>query len=208
MTVDIVEKARSRILSQDYCVESNTEILLAFPKVARELEIACHDVQNILSIKESKNLDLIGRIVNVRRPEVVIPLHVNSIGTKTAYCGGRKAYCQGPVYATEAGLSDHIYRMMIVCKILTNNTDCTIDDVKAVLVAFLSTSDVIVEDNEDMSFRIIFVGMLTETERYIIDEYKIIPTPQGVRMTDYVETALKLRLGKSFAVLGNRKAHL
>ena len=206
--MDIIEKALSRILSQDYCSDTNIDILMAFPRVARELELAVKDVQDILSINDSKNLDLIGRIVNVSRPEVIIPAKVRSIGTNYAHCGNRRARCTAPLYKAEPALSDHIFRMMIVCKILTNNTDCTIDDVKGVLVAFVSSSDVIVEDLEDMTFRIIFVGALSPTERYIIDEYKVIPTPQGVKMIEYFETALKLRLGKSFAVCGNRKAHL
>ena len=206
--VDIVEYVKDKALVQDYCITQNLDLLLVYPRIAQQIFDAAYDVQNILNVLQSKNLDLVGRIVDVERHEVVVPLSVRKIGTKSAVCGNKRANCYQPIYGSSTELSDHIFRMMIASKILTNNTDCTIDDVKDVLSAFISSSGVIVEDNQDMTMRLVFVGELSPAERYIIDAYDVIPRPQGVKFIGYEETAIKLRLGKSFAVVGNRKAHL
>tara|TARA_B100001063_G_C16779142_1_gene569418 strand:- start:30353 stop:31093 length:741 start_codon:yes stop_codon:yes gene_type:complete len=66
-----VDKAKTRILAQDRAYLKNVSFLTIIPEVAESAHQACLDIQDILSIDRSKNLDLIGRVVVQGRTVIV-----------------------------------------------------------------------------------------------------------------------------------------
>lgn len=206
--MNALQRAEKRIYRQDYCSQKNLDALLLYPKIGLQLDAALNDIRDILSIARSKDLDLVGRHVGVEREHERLVVNARAIGFPTAVCGHRRAYCKAPSWAAAKVESDRIYRMLLRAKIIQNTKDCTIEDIETTLAKIVSSSRIIVEDFQDMSFRVIFVGTLTEEEKRVIDKFQIIPKPSGVKLLGYLQTGLTLLLGKSFAVCGNKKAIL
>jgi len=201
-----IDKARTRIISQDREYEDNVSFLLAVPEVAGDIYQAAQDIQNILNIDESKNLDLIGRVVGVRRFHEDIPLSGRSLGNKACVMGNKYAMCKAATWDNAKNLSDEIYRMVLKSKVVKNNSDATIMDTERGVSSFVTSSNVRVIDGQDMTFRLVFIGLLSAVERYVIDNYDIIPRPSGVKFMGFTQTSLSPMMGKSFVCCGNRKA--
>lgn len=206
--MNTIERATTRILKQDFVSTNNIDKLLLYPTVGAELEQALNDIRQILSIDHSKDLDLIGRHVDVLREHERESVNARAIGYKTAVCGHKRAICKAPSWQASKVQSDRIYRMLLRAKIIHNTKDCSIADIETAVAKIVSSSRVIVEDMLDMTFRVIFVGRLSDEERRVIDKFEIIPRPDGVKLLGYRETGLTLLLNKSFACCGNRRANL
>ena len=82
-----VIKAKTRILAQDRQFDKNVAFLTIYPEAAQDMYQACLDIRNILNIDESKNLDLIGRVVGIGRIYEDNPITYHSVGDKRAHCG-------------------------------------------------------------------------------------------------------------------------
>ncbi|AUR88366.1 protein of unknown function DUF2612 [Vibrio phage 1.112.O._10N.286.46.B11] len=153
------EKAKTRILAQDRVYTKNVDFLTIMPKVAESTYQACLDIQDILSVGRSKNLDLIGRVV-VQDRTVIVDQEMTVVrfgvdGT-TVYADqsqyGRSQYGDGqysrPVkYSAnyragdrsarssaksikdDSGLSDEYYRHLLRAKISKNNSEATYDGI-------------------------------------------------------------------------------
>lgn len=201
-----VEKASTRILAQDRQFSKNFQFLTIYPKVAISIYQAAQDIKNILNIDESKDLDLIGRILNIRRLHEDKPLNGRSLGNKRCVVGNKYAMCKAATWDQAKDLSDQIYRLVLKSKVIKNTSRATIMDIERGVASFVTSSNVHILDNQDMSFRIKFIGQLSEVERYVIDTYDIIPRPQGVKFAGFTQTSLSPMLGKSFVVCGNKKA--
>ncbi|WPH64011.1 DUF2612 domain-containing protein [Vibrio phage vB_VpP_1] len=201
-----LEKASTRVLAQDRQFSKNFQFLTIYPRVAGDLYQAAQDIKNILNIDESKDLDLIGRILGVRRFFEDKPLKGRSIGNKKCVVGNKYAMCSPAKWSDSPDLSDQIYRAVLKAKVIKNTSRATLADIERGVASFVSSSNVHVIDDQDMSFRIVFIGALTEVEKYVIDNYDIIPRPQGVEFAGFTQTELSPMLGKSFMVCGNRKA--
>lgn len=201
-----LEKASTRVLAQDRQFSKNFQFLTIYPRVAGDLYQAAQDIKNILNIDESKDLDLIGRVLGVRRFFEDKPLKGRSLGNKSCVMGNKYAMCSPVSWSDSKDLSDQVYRMVLKSKVIKNTSRATIMDIERGVASFVKSSNVHVIDEQDMSFRIAFIGELTEVEKYVIDNYDIIPRPQGVKFSGYTQTALQPMLGKSFMVCGNKKA--
>lgn len=201
-----VDKAKTRIYAQDRCYPENVEFLTIYPKVSQDLYQAAYDIQNILNIDESKDLDLIGRVVGIGRIYESNPIKYHSIGYKASVCGNKYAQCHNISWDNAPDLANEYYRKILKAKVIKNNSEVTIPDIERGVRTFVSSSNVNVVDHQDMTFSIIFIGRLTEIERDVIKSYDVIPRPAGVEFLGYTETAISARLGKSFAVCGNRMA--
>ena len=201
-----LEKAKTRILAQDRPYQKNVDFLSIYPKVAEDLHQAFLDIQNILNIDESKDLDLIGRVVGIGRIYEDKPISYRSVGNEKANCGNSYAMCHPVSWGSAPDLADKYYRKILKAKVVKNNSDVTIPDIERGVKSFVSSSNVHVIDNQDMTFNLVFIGALTDIERDVIKSYDVIPRPAGVEFAGYTETAISARLGKSFAVCGNRLA--
>jgi hypothetical protein len=153
------EKAKTRILAQDRVYPKNVAFLTIMPKVSESAYQACLDIQDILSIDRSKNLNLIGRVV-VQDRTVIVDQEMSVVrfgvdGT-TVYAGqsqyGRSQYGNAqysiPVSVRvnarsgdqsarssaksikdDSGLSDEYYRHLLRAKISKNNSEATYDGI-------------------------------------------------------------------------------
>lgn len=200
------EKANTRIVTQDRYNQANRDFLTIYPRVSGEQWQALRDLQNILNIDESKDLDLIGRHVGVSREHERTPLSARSIGNIKARCGNSYAMCKAATWEQAKDLSDEIYRLVLKSKVVKNTSDATIMDVEEGVLSFITSTNVHVIDNQDMTFSLIFIGQISDVERYVIDNYDLIPRPQGAEFLGFTQTALSPRIGKSFAVCGNKLA--
>lgn len=201
-----VEKASTRVLAQDRQFNKNFQFLTIYPRVAMSMYQAAQDIKNILNIDKSKDLDLIGRVVGVRRLHEEKPLNGRSLGNKRCVVGNKYAMCKAATWDQAKDLSDEIYRMVLKSKVIKNTSRATLMDIERGVSSFVKSSNVHVIDEQDMSFRLKFIGQMSPVERYVIDNYDIIPRPQGVKFLGFTQTALSPMLGKSFVVCGNRKA--
>lgn len=201
-----VEKASTRVLAQDRQFNKNFQFLTIYPEVAMSMYQAAQDIKNILNIDEPKDLDLIGRVLGIRRTHEEKPLNGRSIGNKKCVVGNKYAMCKAATWDQAKDLSDQIYRMVLKSKVIKNNSRATLMDIERGVASFVTSSNVHVIDEQDMTFRLIFIGQLSTVERYVIDNYDIIPRPQGVKFSGFTQTALSPMLGKSFMVCGNTKA--
>ena len=201
-----LEKAKTRILDQDDQPEKNVKFLSIYPELSSDLYQTLLDIQNILNIDESKDLDLIGRIIGVERKHEERVLNGNSIGYEDAICGNDYAICEAIDWSQATDLSNEIYKMILKSKVIKNHSDTTISDIELGVSQLIQSSDVIVIDGKDMTFRLVFDGTLTDVERYAIEEYDIIPRPQGVEFLGYIETETTPLVGDLFAVCGNERA--
>ena len=114
--------------------------------------------------------------------------------------------CHNVTWDSSPDLANEYYRKILKSKVIKNNSDVTIPDIERGVKTFVSSSNVHVIDNMDMTFKIVFIGRLTDIERDVIKSYDVIPRPAGVEFEGYTETAISARLGKSFAECGNRLA--
>lgn len=201
-----VDKASTRVLAQDRQFAKNFQFLTIYPKVGMSIYQATQDIKNILNIDESKDLDLIGRILGVKRIHEQKPLKGRSLGNKKCVVGNKYAMCSPVSWSTSKDLSDEIYRMVLKSKVIKNTSPATIMDIERGISSFVKSSNVHVIDGQDMSFRVKFIGKLTTVEKYVMDNYDIIPRPQGVKFSGYTQTEISPMLGKSFVVCGNKKA--
>lgn len=154
-----LDKAKTRILAQDRAYPKNVNFLTIIPEVAESAHQACLDIQDILSIDRSKNLDIIGRLVVQDRTVIVdaemAVVRFGADGT-TIYTGqsqyGRSQYGNAqyskPISVRvnvrsgdlssrasakrikdDQGLSDEYYRHLLRAKISKNNSDATYDGI-------------------------------------------------------------------------------
>ncbi len=99
--------------------------------------------------------------------------------------------CQfGPVSVLADGeLSDEYYRILILSKIVKNNSDATIEGIiESILTMIPNANFVTVNDGEDMTFSIEINGALTPIQTELILNKDIIPKPQGVRFNGFTNT--------------------
>ena len=78
-------------------------------------------------------------------------------------------------------LPDYLFRIMVRAKIRQNNGSATIDDVKQ-SVDFIFGTDSTVTDGQDMTMSVTWLeGEVTDNFRALIEDFDIIPRPQGVK---------------------------
>lgn len=153
------EKAKTRILAQDRVYPKNIDFLTIMPKVSESAYQACLDIQDILSIDRSKNLDVIGRVVAQDRTVIVdqiMPVVRFGVDGTTIYAGqsqyGRSQYGNAQYSKSIAlsvtnrsgdlssrasplrikddqGLSNEYYRHLLRAKISKNNSGATYDGI-------------------------------------------------------------------------------
>lgn len=168
------EKAKTRILAQDRVYPKNVDFLTIMPKVAESAYQACLDIQDILSIERSKNLDLIGRVVVQDRTVIVdqdmevVRFGIDGSTTYTGQsqfgrsqfgdaqyskpvsiyvenrCGDLSARSSPKKIRDDQGLSNEYYRHLLRAKISKNNSDATYDGIISA-VKFISPEVNIVE---------------------------------------------------------------
>ena len=171
-------------------------------------ELACPIWSNIDAVNLSYDidsattyeLDVIGRIVGVSRSyELDITLYPSQFdGGTAAQFGGSSVQFGSTSVTDDQDVSNEIYRMLIRAKIAKNNSDATIESILESVSYIVSTPIMSLNDNEDMSFTISFSQPLSTIERLVLDNFDIIPRPQGVLFDGYIEETAITEFGGSF----------
>lgn len=113
-----------------------------------------------LDSAEGQQLDIIGRLVGVKRLLDFVP------------AGG-----ESPL------LEDSTYRMLIKATIIKNTWKGKLEDLySAWRTVFPETKLFQVQDLQDMTFNVVIAGAFTSLERELITNGYIIPKPEGVRI--------------------------
>lgn len=135
--------------------------------VQSELETPLQTIADILDIDNQSGvlLDIVGRIAGVDRPTVP-----------------EGSTIPGPM------LPDSYFRAVIKAKISRNNSDATIDGIKRSF-AFIAGTDVLrVDDNQNMTFQVVFFNPIPADTKTVIRLYNPVPKPQGVGLISITES--------------------
>lgn len=80
------------------------------------------------------------------------------------------------------------YRALLKSKIAKNTSDSTIDGIIKAMQFVISDNNVTVSDFEDMSMDVVFGELLTPIQVDILNKFKLVPKPQGVRFRGYASS--------------------
>tara|TARA_B100001057_G_scaffold71365_2_gene65575 strand:- start:7468 stop:8211 length:744 start_codon:yes stop_codon:yes gene_type:complete len=167
------DKAKTRILAQDKVYPKNVDFLTAMPKVAETAYQACLDIQDILSIDSSKNLNLIGRVIDQDRTVIVdqkmevVRFGVDKITTylnqsqygRSQYgnaqysrsftveakhrSGDSSSRSSAKSIKDDSGLSDEYYRHLLRAKVSKNNSEATYDGIISAVKFIAPGADIV-----------------------------------------------------------------
>ena len=128
-------------------------------------------------------LDVIGRIVGVARPILrAAEFDVFGYAGNDSYTNYNIAPYIGDGEAIDAPLNNDLYRKLIKAKIARNISDGTADSIIQLLEIIIGVKVTALVDNGDKSFDIGVASALDNTTLYLIDNFDIIPRPQGTRI--------------------------
>ena len=146
-----------------------------------------YDIDNA----NSYELDVIGVIVGVSRSyesQITFTGQIQYNGSGAQY-GGLGIQYQSTGETITQEVSDEIYRLLIKAKISKNNNDATIDGMIDAINFIVSGNVVFIDDHDDMSFTVMFNREISTIEALVLDNFDILPRPQGVRFRGYINGA-------------------
>ncbi|CAL9986372.1 structural protein [Vibrio phage D81] len=164
------------------------------PSYANEFEKALDKIYNILDFnqQEGVQLDLGGRIIN--QPRGLFDKDIfdwfgwlktqGRVGWGKARWMPREVALYGKV-----ATPDHIYRVLLRAKAAKNNSRCTIDGIADAIEYISDTKVASIDNRQDMTFTITFADRLPDIERAVIQNFDIMPRPQGVKLVSIAEPA-------------------
>lgn len=79
-------------------------------------------------------------------------------------------------------LTDEMYRLVLKCKIAKNTWQGTIPEIYDIFENIFPELQLIIEDNQNMTFSAIVYGNPTELQQILIQNDYIIPRPEGVKL--------------------------
>lgn len=135
-------------------------------------------------------LDVIGRIVVASRNFTALPELFPGLFDLTdgSEFGDDDAMFSELTVANDAIMSDDLYRLVIKSKIAKNNGDATIEgilDAAALLIPRATNLRLI--DNDNGEFGIEYSGTMTNLEKWALTNGDLLPRPQGITFTGFVE---------------------
>lgn len=202
MTKDHVKQAQSRIHWQYLNAENLREWINTLPVIAQnEIEDPAQIVVDILDIdnRSGAQLDIIGRIVGIDRPAIPEAnldevVYLTALGDDPTQLGDSDAQMISLESAVPVDVQDDVYRQLIRAKIVVNTSDATIDGIIDALSFVTNTSDVQINDYQDMTFEVEFGESLDSTQRYVLKNFAVQPRPQGVKLLGFVEEPSMMNL--------------
>jgi hypothetical protein len=164
------------MISLDVSVQVRVQSLLASMIPLFDVDLAVGD-----------QLDIIGQWVGISR-NVTIPI----AGVYFSWDG---LYTVGWDYGVWQGdqtpgsvtvLPDDVYRTLIKAKIAANSWNGTTDGAYAIWDALFTTVTILIQDHQNMSYDLIFVGGIVDSLTLALIEGGYIPLkPEGVRVNNY-----------------------
>ncbi|MGR6617626.1 DUF2612 domain-containing protein [Pseudomonas rhodesiae] len=186
MSMDHVERARSRIINEYRDKQRMVRWLTITPEIANErLEGALDVVYGSYDVDtvSGEMLDVIGRIVGVARPILrAAEFDVFGYAGNDSYTNYNIAPYIGDGEAIDAPLNNDLYRKLIKAKIARNISDGTADSIIQLLEIIIGVKVTALVDNGDKSFDIGVASGLDNTTLYLIHNFDLVPRPQGTRI--------------------------
>lgn len=195
-----------------YAQYRNKPKAVAWYAIARamggSLEAAAEAVRKSYDIDEAEDeqLNVIGRIVVAPRSFIgTIAMNPGLFDlTDGSEFGDDDAMFSALTIDQDGELSDALYRLVIKAKIVKNNGDATIENILDGMNFLLPNAEVLrVTDGEDMSFSIEFYGVISDLERFALLNAGLVPKPQGVRFSGFLEGIGISEFGDSDAEFGD-----
>ena len=161
-------------------------------QMGTQIDTAAEAVRNSYGIDTASGdaLDTIGRIVVAPRSYIgTLPMNPGLFAlTDGSEFGDDEAVFSALTIDQDAQLSDELYRLVIKAKIVKNNSHATIDDILGSMNFLLPSAGALrLIDNENMSFSIEFYGEITALGRFALLNDMLVPKPQGVRFSGFME---------------------
>lgn len=186
MIMDHVERAKSRIINEYRDKRRMVRWLTITPEISNEhLEdtldqvYVSYDVDTV----SGEMLGVIGRIVGVARPILrAAELDVFGYAGNDSYTNYNIAPYIGDGEAIDAPLNNDLYRKLIKAKIARNISDGTADSIIQLIEIIIGVKVTALVSNSDKSFDIGVASELDNTTLYLIQNFDIIPRPQGTRI--------------------------
>lgn len=186
MIIDHVERAKSRIINEYRNKQRMVDWLTMTPVIANQnLEspldriYRSYDVETVIG----EELDIIGRIVGVPRPILrAAEFDVFGYLGNDSYTNYNISPYIGDGEAIDAPLNNDLYRKLIKAKIARNISDGTADSIIQLLEIIIGVKVTALVSNVDKSFDIGVASKLDNTTLYLIENFDIIPRPQGARI--------------------------
>lgn len=186
MIMDHVERAKSRIINEYRDKQRMVRWLTITPEISNDhLEGALDKVYGSYDVDtvSGEMLDVIGRIVGVARPILrAAGLDVFGYAGNDSYTNYNIAPYIGDGEAIDAPLNNDLYRKLIKAKIARNISDGTADSIIQLLEIIIGVKVTALVSNGDKSFDIGVASELDNTTLYLIENFDIIPRPQGTRI--------------------------
>jgi hypothetical protein len=152
-----------------------------------------YDIDNATSYE----LDVIGRIVDQPRNfESYITIESLYLGSTAANLGSMGAQLKSPTAKISDEVSDDIYKILIRAKIAKNNSDGTIESVLQSM-NLITGVEILSITEGDMKFGINFADGIGTLARFLLQNFDVIPRPQGVKFLGFTEEPFITRLGRN-----------
>ncbi|BCQ68250.1 hypothetical protein PEQA60_22400 [Pseudomonas sp. Eqa60] len=180
-------------------------------KLGGSIEAAAQAVRKSYDIDTAvgEELNVIGRIVVAPRSFVgSMPMNPGLFDlTDGDEFGDDEAMFSALTIDQDGQLSDELYRLVIKAKIIKNNGDATIENILDGMNFLLPKAEVLrVTDGEDMSFSIEFYGQISNLERFALLNAGLVPKPQAVRFSGFLEGFEMVEFGDLDAEFGDEEA--
>lgn len=187
-----------RIYSQYRNKPKAVDFFEIVPSISEQISTAYNQICNTYNIDEmfKANLDVIGRIVVLSRSyERTAVSGQPEYGGLDDQHGGTQIQYGTTIATIKDDLSDAMYKLLLKSKIAKNNRTTSIDDTARAIEFIFSDPEPRVINNYNMSFNIVFSKTLTDLDRFVLAYLDPIPTPQGVRMSGYLEGITEAQYG-------------
>lgn len=186
MMMDHVGRAKSRIINEYRDKQRMVRWLTITPEIANDkleapLDQICgsYDVDTV----NGEMLDIIGRIVGVARPILrAAEFDVFGYLGNDSYTNYNIAPYIGDGEAIDAPLNNDLYRKLIKAKIARNISDGTADSIIQLVEIIIDVKVTALVSNIDKSFDIGVASPLDNTTLYMIENFDLVPRPQGTRI--------------------------
>ena len=186
MIMDHVERAKSRIIKEYRDKQRMVRWLTITPEIANQyLEgpldqlYGSYDVDNVTG----EMLDIIGRIVGAPRPILRgAAFDVFGYAGNDSYTNYNVSPYIGDGEQTDAAFNSDLYRKLVKAKIARNISDGTADSIIQLVEIITGVKVTALICNGDKSFDIGIASPLDNTTTYLIENFDLIPRPQGTRI--------------------------
>lgn len=186
MNMDHVAQAKLRIINEYRDKPRATKWLTLLPEIANDrLEAPLDEVYSSYDVDTvtGDQLDIIGRIVGMPRPILRGAAYdVFGYAGNDAYTNYNIAPYIGTGAVVDAPLNNDLYRKLIKAKIARNVSDGTSDSIIQLLEIVIGVKVTALSSNGDNSFDIGIASELDNTTQYLLDNFDLIPRPQGKRI--------------------------